>query len=122
VDIRAITVVGAGTMGNGIAHVFAQYGFDVTLNDVSQQYLDRALATIASNLDRQVKKGTMSDDGKKSTLARITLSTDLRAAAMEADIVIEAATEDLNIKTKIFKTLDTSCKANAILASNTSSI
>ena len=76
-DIRAVTVVGAGTMGNGIAHVFAQYGFDVTLNDVSQQFLDRALATITANLDRQVKKGTVTEEKKQSTLARIRLSTNL---------------------------------------------
>jgi len=109
-------------MGNGIAHVFAQFGLPVTLNDVKQEFLDRASATIAANLDRQVRKGTMTEDAKRATLGRIQTSTDLGEASARADIVIEAATEDQQIKAEIFRTLDGSCKPAAILASNTSSI
>jgi 3-hydroxybutyryl-CoA dehydrogenase len=122
VTINAITVIGAGTMGNGIAHVFAQYGFDVTLNDIKQEIIDRGLATIAANLDRQVKKGTISEDAKKTTLSRIRSATDLVQSVSQADLVVEAATENQRIKTEIFKTLDASCKPSTILASNTSSI
>jgi 3-hydroxybutyryl-CoA dehydrogenase len=119
---KRILVVGAGTMGNGIAHVFAQYGFPVTLTDVKQEFIDRGLATIAANLDRQVKKGTMTDDQKKQTLGRIAHSTDLAASARGADLVVEAATEERKTKFDIFRTLDASCAPAAILASNTSSI
>jgi 3-hydroxybutyryl-CoA dehydrogenase len=122
VDTREVSVVGAGTMGNGIAHVFAQHGFSVTLNDISQQVLDRGLAAITANLDRQVKKGSVTEEGKRSTLARIRLSTHLREAGASADIVIEAATEDQKVKGQIFKTLDASCRRGTIIASNTSSI
>jgi 3-hydroxybutyryl-CoA dehydrogenase len=122
VSIQNVTVIGAGTMGNGIAHVFAQYGFDVNLNDIKQEFVDKGLATIASNLDRQVKKGTLSDDGKKATLGRIKLSVDQTAAASDADIIIEAATENQKIKNEIFRTIDSAAKSHAILASNTSSI
>ncbi|MBX2992226.1 MAG: 3-hydroxybutyryl-CoA dehydrogenase [Bacteroidetes bacterium] len=121
-NIKNVTVVGAGTMGNGIAHVFAQYGFTVTLNDIKQEFLDKGLATISANLDRQVKKGVLTEETKKTTLGNIRLSTDLASAASTADIVIEAATENQKIKSDIFKTLDSSCKAETILASNTSSI
>lgn len=121
-EFKRILVVGAGTMGNGIAHVFAQYGFPVTLNDVKQEFIDRGLATIASNLDRQVKKGTMTDDQKKQTLARIAHSTDLAGSASGADVVVEAATEERKTKFDIFRTLDASCPPGTILASNTSSI
>lgn len=121
-SIQNVTVIGAGTMGNGIAHVFAQYGFDVNLNDIKQEFVDKGLATIASNLDRQVKKGTLSDDGKKATLGRIKLSVDQTAAASDADIIIEAATENQKIKNEIFRTIDSAAKSHAILASNTSSI
>ena len=120
--IKAITVIGAGTMGNGIAHVFAQYGFDVTLNDIKQEIIDRGLATISANLDRQVKKGTITEDAKKTTLSRIRSATDLPQSVSQADLVVEAATENQKIKTEIFQTLDRSCKPSAILASNTSSI
>ena len=122
VDITSITVVGAGTMGNGIAHVFAQNGFTVTLNDVSPDLVDRAVSTIAANMDRQVKKGTLTDDGKKQALARIIPSTDLRRAAAGAQLVVEAATENAGIKKEIFTMLDAAAPVNAILASNTSSI
>ena len=121
-SIKTVAVLGAGTMGNGIAHVFAQYGFPVVLTDVRAEFLDRALATIAANLDRQVKKGTIQETAKALTLGKITTSTDLARAAAGADIVIEAVTEDLTVKTAVFATLDTTCKPGAILASNTSSI
>ncbi len=120
--IKHVTVVGAGTMGNGIAHVCAQFGFEVILNDIKQEFLDRALSTISSNLDRQIKKGVLSEDQKSGTLARIRPSLDLRSAVANADIVIEAATENQQIKNEIFRTIDTAAKPNAILASNTSSI
>jgi len=122
VEITHVTVVGAGTMGNGIAHVFAQYGFHVTLNDIKQEFLDRALATITANLERQVAKGTLTDSGKQSALSHLGLSTDLAGSAGEADLVVEAVTEDRKIKTDLFRLLDARCKPSAILATNTSSI
>jgi 3-hydroxybutyryl-CoA dehydrogenase len=122
VDITQIAVIGAGTMGNGIAHTFAQYGFTVVLQDISEALVNKGLATITANLDRQVKKGTLTDDAKKATLSRVRLATDLAGAASSADLVIEAATENQKIKTEIFRTLDASAKPTAILASNTSSI
>jgi 3-hydroxybutyryl-CoA dehydrogenase len=122
VDIRTITVVGAGTMGNGIAHVFAQYGMEVTLIDVKQEFVDRGLATISSNLDRQIKKGTLSAEQKDGVLSRIKSSTDLSRSAQKADLVIEAATENAKVKFDIFRALDSSSPGHAILASNTSSI
>jgi 3-hydroxybutyryl-CoA dehydrogenase len=121
-DPKSITVVGAGTMGNGIAHVFAQCGFSVTLNDINQELVNRGIATISANLDRQIKKGALTEEAKRSTLSRIRQSTDVASGAAEADIVIEAATENKEIKHSIFKTLDISCKPHTILASNTSSI
>jgi 3-hydroxybutyryl-CoA dehydrogenase len=121
-DIKNITVVGAGTMGNGIAHVFAQYGYPVVLNDVRQEFVDRGLSTISANLDRQIKKSVISEEVKKETLSRIAPSTNLSQAASVADIVIEAATENRETKNQIFKTLDAACKPDTILASNTSSI
>ena len=121
-DIRSITVVGAGTMGNGIAHVFAQYGFTVILCDIKKEFVDRGLATITSNLDRQVKKGTLTPEQRQATLSHITLSLDLVQAISAADVVIEAATENPSIKNEIFRTLDQSAPQHAILASNTSSI
>jgi 3-hydroxybutyryl-CoA dehydrogenase len=121
-NIRTVCVVGAGTMGNGIAHVFAQYGFDVTLNDVRQDLLDRGMATIAANLDRQVRKGTLTEELKRQVLSRIVPGTDLDAGAAGADIVIEAATEHAETKKEIFRRLDAACRPGVILASNTSSI
>lgn len=121
-SITTITVIGAGTMGNGIAHVAAQSGFTVTLVDVSEAALQKALATITGNLDRQVKKELISEDDKNATLGRITTATDLATAAATADLVIEAASEQFEIKKKIFTTLDSACKPDALLASNTSSI
>jgi len=121
-EIKNVTVIGAGTMGNGIAHVFAQYGFPVTLNDIKQDYIDRALKTITNNLDRQIKKGVLTEESKPQTLSRIKINLSIESAVKDADIVIEAATEDKKIKTEIFKTLDISTPKHAILASNTSSI
>ncbi|MBM2840833.1 MAG: 3-hydroxybutyryl-CoA dehydrogenase [Bacteroidetes bacterium] len=121
-EIKSITVVGAGTMGNGIAHVFAQFGFDVTLNDIKQEFIDRGLSTITANLDRQIKKGTLTSEQKQATLSHIRPNTNLAQAAAKADLVVEAATENPQIKNEIFRTLDASAPAHAILASNTSSI
>ena len=120
--IKNITVVGAGTMGNGIAHVFAQFGFSVILNDVKQEFLERGLNTIKANLDRQVKKGILTEVQKQETLNHIKTTTSLEESVRQADIVIEAATEDPAIKKQIFRTLDSGAPAHAILASNTSSI
>ena len=114
-------VVGAGTMGNGIAHVFAQHGWEVTLIDVSRDAVVRALATIQGNLDRQVKKGVLSADQPAQVLARIHSETDLTAAA-GAEIVVEAASENPDLKFEIFRTLEGTCGSGTILASNTSSI
>lgn len=120
--IKNITVIGSGTMGNGIAHVFAQYGFSVTINDIKQEFLDRALSTIGANLDRQLKKGVLTEDQKAKTLSYIAVSLDLAAAVKHADLVIEAATENKEIKSGIFRTIDAQAPVHAILASNTSSI
>lgn len=121
-SIRNVTVVGAGTMGNGIAHVFAQHGFRVMLCDLKPELVERGLKTIEANLGRQVKKGTLQEAQKREALERISTSTDLEAAAREADFVVEAATEQEEIKKTIFRTLDRVAPPAAILASNTSSI
>ncbi len=121
-SIQNITIVGAGTMGNGITHVFAQNGYDVTVVDVAQDALDRAIATITSNLGRQVKKGTITEDDQKATLGRIKTETNLAAAAKSADCIIEAATERFDLKKQIFQTLDANAREGVILATNTSSI
>ncbi len=120
--MKNITVIGSGTMGNGIAHTFAQHGFDVALVDINQEALNRAIKTITNNLDRQVNKGAISEQLKTETLSRITTHTDLKAAVANADLVIEAATENREIKLNLFKQLSEFCKADAVLASNTSSI
>lgn len=117
-----ITVIGSGTMGNGIAHVFAQYGFQVALVDIKQDALDRGIETINKNLDRQINKGLVTQELKEETLGRLSTFTNIKEGLMQADLVIEAATEDLNIKLSIFKELDRFCKPEAILATNTSSI
>jgi 3-hydroxybutyryl-CoA dehydrogenase len=121
--IQLIGVIGAGTMGNGIAHVFARSGFKVVLCDVEQRFLDRGLATVAKNLDREVAKNKITADDKASTLQRITAAVD-RAKLAECDLIIEAATEKFTIKAEIFHELDLLLKArpDVILASNTSSI
>ncbi len=120
--MKHITVVGAGTMGNGIAHVFAQSGFPVLLVDVKQEFVDRGVKTITANLDRQVKKETITAEQKGEILARIAPGTDVAAAAKNADLVIEAATEHFAVKSELFKTLSAAAPAGCILASNTSSI
>jgi 3-hydroxybutyryl-CoA dehydrogenase len=120
-NIKNITVIGSGTMGNGIAHVFAQFGYKVTLIDIKQEFLDKALKTISGNIDRQIKKGTITEEQKNATLANIKSSLDLKDAK-DSDLVIEAASENFDIKKKIFQDLDSSCKPETILASNTSSI
>ncbi|MDQ3673529.1 MAG: 3-hydroxybutyryl-CoA dehydrogenase [Gemmatimonadota bacterium] len=116
-----IAVVGAGQMGNGIAHVFAQSGYPVTMIDISQDALDKGRSTIEKNLDRQVKRGTISEDEPAKVLSRIGLDQDLGAVA-ESSLVVEAASEDPALKFKIFTDLDRLSKPEAILASNTSSI
>ena len=120
--MKNITVIGSGTMGNGIAHVFAQNGFNVTLVDVAATALEKAMATIGKNLDRQIAKGTLSEDEKAATLARIHPMTDLRAGVAKADLVVEAATENATLKLKIFTDVDQHAPPTAILATNTSSI
>jgi len=120
--MKNITVIGSGTMGNGIAHTFAQYGFKVALVDINKDALDRAIRTIGNNLDRQLKKGVIDEAISAATLNRITVSTDLQDAVSGADLVIEAATENKDIKLNLFKQLSSFCKDEAILASNTSSI
>lgn len=117
-----ITVIGSGAMGNGIAHTFAQYGFQVALVDIKQDALDLGIETISKNLDRQIKKGLMNHELKQETLSRISTFTSIKEGASQANLVIEAATEDLNIKLSIFKDLDHFCKPDTILASNTSSL
>ncbi|MFN8287760.1 MAG: 3-hydroxybutyryl-CoA dehydrogenase [Chitinophagales bacterium] len=119
--IEKVSVIGAGTMGNGIAHVFAMNGFSVNLVDVSKEQLDKAVATITKNLDRMVAKGGITEDVKAATLKNLVTNTGLDSCA-DSDLVVEAATENVDIKLKIFKELDKVCKAGAILASNTSSI
>ena len=120
--MKNISVIGAGTMGNGIAHVFAQTGFNVTLIDVNAAQLEKALATINKNLDRQITKGTLTAEQKAATLANITVQPDLAIGVSQADLVVEAATENVDLKLKIFKQIDEAAPANCILASNTSSI
>ena len=121
-EIRNIAVIGAGTMGSGIAHVFAQYGFDVVLNDVKLEFVDRAIIMISTNLDRQIKKGTLTEDQKRKTLLRINKDVSLKVSVEHADIVVEAASEDKLIKKEIFKNLNSLVRSHTILASNTSSI
>ncbi|MBI5371622.1 MAG: 3-hydroxybutyryl-CoA dehydrogenase [Sphingobacteriales bacterium] len=117
-----ISVIGAGTMGNGIAHVFAQYGFRVTLIDISQEQLDKAIATIGKNLDRMVAKEVISKEKKEETLKNITTSTSIAEGVKTAALVVEAATENTDLKLKIFQQADAAAPADCILASNTSSI
>jgi len=117
-----VAVIGSGTMGNGIAHVFAQHGFAVALIDISQPALDRALGTIAKNLDRQVAKGTLAETDKIATLGRIRSFTTIAEGVAGAELVVEAATENADLKLQIFRELDRYAPAGALLASNTSSI
>ena len=120
-EIKKVSVIGAGTMGNGIAHVFAQNNYSINLVDVSQPALDKAIATITKNLDRLVAKGTISEEIKATTLKNLSTNTSLEICK-DSDLVVEAATEKVDIKLKIFKQLDELCKPETILASNTSSI
>ncbi|MGI9542823.1 MAG: 3-hydroxyacyl-CoA dehydrogenase NAD-binding domain-containing protein, partial [Cyclobacteriaceae bacterium] len=120
--MQHVSVVGSGTMGNGIAHVFAQHGYRVSLVDINAEALKKALGTIAKNLDRQLKKELITDQIKQATLNNIKSFTDLSEGVKDADLVVEAATEDLHTKLKIFEQLDKSCDSATILASNTSSI
>lgn len=121
-EIKNIAVIGAGTMGNGIAHVFAQNGFSVKLIDVNADQLERALKTIGSNLDRQIKKGSLTDEEKSNTLKNISTGNQLSEGVKNADLVVEAATENEALKLKIFKEIDEHAPEESILASNTSSI
>jgi 3-hydroxybutyryl-CoA dehydrogenase len=120
--IKHISVIGAGTMGNGIAHVFAQAGFKVTLVDVNPSQLQRALDTVNKNLERQLAKETITEGQKKSTLANITTSSIIAEGVKEAQLVVEAATENVDLKLSIFEQMDTYAPADCILATNTSSI
>tara|TARA_R110000868_G_scaffold1463_9_gene11543 strand:- start:564 stop:1454 length:891 start_codon:yes stop_codon:yes gene_type:complete len=120
--MKNIAVIGAGTMGNGIAHVFAQNGFQVHLIDVSKEALDKGLSTISKNLDRMVAKEKINVADKERTLSNITLFTELKAGVTNVELAIEAATENITVKLSIFKELDSLCSENTILASNTSSI
>jgi len=120
--LKTVTVIGSGTMGNGICHVFAHNGFNVNMMDINQAALDKGLATIGKNMDRQVAKGTLSEDAKKEAISRIKTFTDMETAVKDADIVVEAATEDIDLKLKIFQQLDKFCPPHCILATNTSSI
>lgn len=119
---KHVAVIGAGTMGNGIAHVFAQAGYDVNLIDVSQPALDKAIATITGNMDRQIKKETMTEEQKQASLGRIKTSTDLASGVKNCSLVVEAATENLDLKLRIFRDMDTHADVDAVLATNTSSI
>jgi 3-hydroxybutyryl-CoA dehydrogenase len=109
-------------MGNGIAHVFALYGYQVAIVDIKQSTLSEGIERISNNLDRQVNKGLITEKLKQETLSRLTTYTNIKEGVMQSDLIIEAATEDLNTKLSIFKELDRFCKSDAILASNTSSI
>ena len=120
--MQKIAVIGSGTMGNGIAHVFAQNGFQVSIIDLSEDALKKAMATIDKNLSRQVEKGTITVDTKSKTLANLSTTTVLKEGIKEVELVVEAATENIDLKLKIFKDLDENTKPGTILASNTSSI
>ncbi|MFM1899095.1 MAG: hypothetical protein RL577_1335, partial [Bacteroidota bacterium] len=120
--MKQIAVIGSGTMGNGIAHVFAQTGYSVNLIDIQQTALDKAMATIGKNMDRQISKGLLSEDDKAAALGRISCHTDVKTGVSSADLVVEAATENVAIKLQLFRDIDASAPAHCILASNTSSI
>jgi 3-hydroxybutyryl-CoA dehydrogenase len=120
--MKQIAVIGSGTMGNGIAHVFAQTGYSVNLIDIQQTALDKAMATIGKNMDRQISKGLLSEDDKAAALGRISCHTDVKTGVSSADLVVEAATENVAIKLQLFRDIDAAAPAHCILASNTSSI
>jgi 3-hydroxybutyryl-CoA dehydrogenase len=120
--IKTVAVIGAGTMGNGIAHVFAQTGFKVTLTDVKPEQLEKALATISKNMDRQIAKGALTETEKQAALQRIQTFTEIKEGVKDADLAIEAATENVTLKQHLFKLMDDHAPEHTILASNTSSI
>jgi 3-hydroxybutyryl-CoA dehydrogenase len=120
--MKKVAVIGSGTMGNGIAHTFAQFGYQVALIDISQASLDKGLATIAKNLDRQVAKEAISEEQKNQTLSNISTFTSMQEGVKDVELVVEAATENVDLKLKIFKDLSVMTHENVILASNTSSI
>jgi 3-hydroxybutyryl-CoA dehydrogenase len=120
-EVRRVAVIGAGTMGNGIAHVFAQHGYDVTMIDVRPEALEKARATIAGNMDRQIRKGGLTEEEKQASLGRIRAATELSAAS-DAELVVEAASENRDLKFQLFREIDEVAPQNAILATNTSSI
>ena len=120
--MNTIAVIGAGTMGNGIAHTFAQSGFTVKLIDISEAAIERGMNTIATNLDRMVAKGSITEDDKMKTIGNIITYTDVKDGVVGCDLVVEAATENIDLKLKIFKQLSDVCDHNTILATNTSSI
>lgn len=120
--MKNIAVIGSGTMGNGIAHVFAQFGYSVSLIDISEDALKKAVATIDKNMTRQVEKGIITEESKKKALAHLTTTSFLNEGVRDADLVIEAATENIDLKLKIFKEIDECTKPGTILATNTSSI
>lgn len=120
--MKHVSVIGSGTMGNGIAHVFAQNNFQVTLVDIHQAKLEKAIQTISKNLDRQLAKGSITADQKKETLDRISLEADIITGVKDAELVVEAVTENAEVKLKIFKQLDEAVSDHCILATNTSSI
>lgn len=120
--MKNVAVIGAGTMGNGIAHTFAQFGYNVSLIDIAQASLDKGMATITKNLDRMVAKEKITEDDKNATLNNITTFTSVADGVQGADLVVEAATENVDLKMKIFRDLDEMTDANTILATNTSSI
>lgn len=120
--MKNIAVIGAGTMGNGIAHTFAQFNFKVHLIDISEASLEKGIATITANLDRMIAKEKISTEDKEATLANITTFTNLEEGVKDMDLVVEAATENTELKLRIFKDLDNFCALNTILATNTSSI
>lgn len=119
---KKVAVIGAGTMGNGIAHVFAQHGYNVHLIDMSQEALDKGMATIAKNMDRQIKKELITEADKATALGNITTATAITGSVRDRDLVIEAATENIEIKKSIFKQMDENAPESCILATNTSSI
>lgn len=121
-SVQQVAVIGAGTMGNGIAHVFAQSGFKVNLVDVNQAQLEKAIATITKNFDRQIAKGSATEEQKKDALGRITTFNAIEEGVRNAELIVEAATENTELKLKIFKQIDEASNPNAVLATNTSSI
>ena len=120
--MKNVAVIGAGTMGNGIAHVFAQFGHRVTLIDISQAALDKALVTIEKNLDRQIAKGSLTESEKATTISNLSTQTDMKIGVQGVELVVEAATENVDLKLKIFRDLDAFTDPSVILATNTSSI